>query len=298
MTIISASCKTDIPAFFGDWFRARRMAGSCEVRNPWNGKTFRVSLRHEEYSGFVFWTRNAQPFAAELARTAETHPFMVQYTVTGHPRALERAVVAADTAIDDIRATSGLCGPRAIVWRHDPMVITDAKPAGWHIKNFTRLADGLAGHVDEVVTSFAQIYRKTRRNLNRAADATGNAWSDPDIAEKNDLLAALTEIATARGLALTLCTQPYIAASAARCIDAESVDDMAAQLGHARVLARTKGSPPGCLCAESRDIENHETCSHGCVYCYAVVNHDRARQVLKFHNPGPPMLAGTEMISA
>lgn len=77
MTIISASYKTDIPAFFGDWFRARRIAGSCEVRNAWNGKTFRVSLRDADCSGFVFWTRNAAPFAAELARTAETRPFVV-----------------------------------------------------------------------------------------------------------------------------------------------------------------------------------------------------------------------------
>ena len=54
MTIISASYKTDIPVFYGDWFRARRMAGSCEVRNAWSDKTFQTSLRVEDYSGFVF----------------------------------------------------------------------------------------------------------------------------------------------------------------------------------------------------------------------------------------------------
>ena len=98
MTIISASYKTDIPAFYGDWFRARRMAGSCEVCNAWNGKTFRVSLRDENCSGFVFWTRNAKPFLAELDRTARTHPFVAQYTVTGYPRSLERSVVTTDAA--------------------------------------------------------------------------------------------------------------------------------------------------------------------------------------------------------
>ncbi|MGB0570994.1 MAG: DUF1848 family protein [Alphaproteobacteria bacterium] len=102
MTIIFASYKTDIPAFCGDWFRARRMAGSCDVRNAWNGKTFRASLRDEDCDGFVFWTRNDRPFRDELDRTAKTHPFMVQYTVTGYPRSLERAVVTTDNAVTDI----------------------------------------------------------------------------------------------------------------------------------------------------------------------------------------------------
>lgn len=102
MTIIFASYKTDIPAFCGDWFRARRMAGSCDVRNAWNGKTFRASLRDEDCDGFVFWTRNDRPFRDELDRTVKTHPFMVQYTVTGYPRSLERAVVTTDNAVTDI----------------------------------------------------------------------------------------------------------------------------------------------------------------------------------------------------
>lgn len=300
MTIISASYKTDIPAFFGDWFRARRIAGSCEVRNAWNGKTFRVSLRDADCSGFVFWTRNAAPFAAELARTAETRPFVVHYTVTGYPRALERAVVAANKAISDIRSISSRYGNRAVVWRYDPVIVTNATPAAWHIGNFTRLADGLAGYVDEVVVSFAQIYRKTRRNLDRAARATGNAWTDPPAGEKQALLAKLRDVAADRGLALTLCAQPDISGDipAARCIDARRLDDMARQLGHASVAARTKGTRPGCLCAEARDIGTYETCPHGCAYCYAVADHNRARQTHKSHDPAAPMLAGAEMISA
>ena len=292
MTIISASYKTDIPAFYGDWFRARRIAGSCEVRNAWNGKTFQVSLRDEDCSGFVFWTRNARPFRAELARTARTHPFMVQYTVTGYPRALERSVVAETSAIEEIDYISNGYGKRTVVWRYDPVLITDATPAAWHIENFTRLAGALAASVGEVVVSFAQIYRKTRRNLDHAAQRTGNDWCDPGDAVKQDLLARLDDIARQNGLRLTLCAQPALerGLTPAQCIDAARLDDVANAMGHASVSARPKGARPGCLCAESRDIGGYETCPHGCVYCYAVGNADRARQTHKAHDPNTLML--------
>jgi len=302
MTIISASYKTDIPAFYGDWFRARRMAGSCAVRNAWNGKTFQVSLRDEDCSGFIFWTRNAKPFHSELDRTARTHPFMVQYTVTGYPRSLERSVVAADAGIADIRAISGLYGEKSVVWRYDPVVITDATPAAWHIENFARIAGALADSVDEVVVSFARIYRKTRRNLDRAAHETGNAWTDPGDDAKRDLLARLNEIAQQSGLTLSLCAQPALEDGliAARCIDAARLDAVARAMGHApvtgRIPASNRAPRAGCLCAHSRDIGSYETCPHGCVYCYAVGNPDRAKQTHKAHDRNTAML-GAETAS-
>lgn len=296
MTIISASYKTDIPAFYGDWFCAQRIAGSCEVRNAWNGKTFQVSLRDEDCSGFVFWTRNARPFREELARTAQTHPFVVQYTVTGYPRSLERSVIAADAGIADIRDISGLYGGKSVVWRYDPVVITDATPAAWHIENFARIAGALAGSVDEVVVSFAQIYRKTRRNLDHAARETGNTWTDPEDGKKRDLLAQLDDIARQSGLTLSLCAQPALEDGlvAARCIDPARLDAIANSMGHAPVSGSTpasnKAPRAGCLCARSRDIGSYETCPHGCVYCYAVGNPDKARQAHKAHDRNAAML--------
>ncbi|MBS28243.1 MAG: DNA repair photolyase [Alphaproteobacteria bacterium] len=296
--IISASYKTDVPALYGDWFRARRIAGSCQARNVWDGKMFQVSLRDADCSDFVFGTRNARPFEAELARTGHTRPFVVQYTVTGHPRALERSVVPPDTAIGDIRRISRQFGERAVVWRYDPVVLTDATPAAWHIENTGHLASELAGTVDEVVVSFAQIYRKTRRNLDRAQQETGNAWRDSSGDEKRDLLARLGDITKAQSLSLTVCAQPELAGDRlqpARCIDTERLNHVARDLGHAPVTARTKGARPGCLCAESRDIGAYETCSHGCVYCYAVANPDRAKAAHREHDFNAPGLAGARM---
>ena len=98
--IVSASYRTDIPAFYGDWFAARRAAGSCTVKNPYGGAPYRVALRGPAVDGFVFWTRNARPFLPVLDALAdEDVPFVVQYTVTDYPASLETGVPAATQAV-------------------------------------------------------------------------------------------------------------------------------------------------------------------------------------------------------
>ena len=91
----------------------------------------------------------------------------------------EASTVAADQAVEDLRDLRRRDGPRVAVWRYDPILFTSATPAAWHRRNFTALARSLAGTVDEVVVSFAQIYRKTRRNLEAATTRSGLTWRDP-----------------------------------------------------------------------------------------------------------------------
>jgi len=279
--IISASYRTDIPAFHADWFAARLKAGFCTVRNPYSGKLARVPLNGDNVDGFVFWTRRLEPFRPVLDRLrADRVPFTVQYTITGYPRALESAVIDWRRAADDIRATADAFGPRAVVWRYDPVLLTSLTPREFHLEQIGRIADRLGGAVDEVVLSVAQIYRKSERNIARAAERHGFDWSDPDDAAKTDLLRGLGEIAVAVGLTPTVCSQPDLLGgdlSPARCIDAGRLSDVAGR----PITARTKGNRPGCLCAESRDIGAYDTCPHGCVYCYAVQSQPTAKRRLR-----------------
>ncbi len=282
--IVSASFRTDIPAFYGDWFRNRFRAGHAMVRNPYGGKDYAVSLRRG-VDGFVFWTRNARPFLPMLHEVRGAgYPFVVQYTITGYPRALETSVVAPDKAIETVRAIAAEFGPKSVVWRYDPIVATTPTPADWHAGNFARLADSLAGLVDECCTSFATIYRKTVRNMDVAARAHGFAWKDPAPERKRALLERLRDLAAERGMALSLCSQEELlvdGVAAAKCVDAERL----AAIGGRPFKAKTKGNRPGCLCAESRDIGDYDTCPHGCVYCYAVGSRTQAKRRHAAHDP-------------
>lgn len=288
--IVSASYRTDIPAFYGEWFRRRLAEGYALVANPYGGPPYRVGLGPEAAAGFVFWTRNPRPFRPVLeGLAAQGRPFYLQFTITGYPRALERAVPAPERAIADARAIAGRFGPKALVWRYDPVLWSDLTPGPWHSENFRRLARALEGASDEVVFSAAQIYTKTRRNLDAAARRHSFGWHDPEPAEKGELLGRLAATATKYGFRPTLCSQPELLTAPlapARCIDAERLAAVAGR----PIAARAKGNRPGCLCAESRDIGAYDTCPHGCVYCYAVGSETRARARHRTHDPASPFL--------
>ena len=283
--IVSASYRTDIPAFYGSWFANRFRAGFCRVLNPYGGVSSQVSLR-DGVDGFVFWTRDVGPFLPALDLVAEAGiPFVVQYSLTGYPKTIEHATPAASRAIALIRGLAGTFGPRVAVWRYDPILISSATTPDWHRANFTALADALTGAVDEVVTSFVEPYAKTRRAMDRAAVAGGFAWRPARDTEKRALLADLADIALARGMRLSLCTQPALVeqgwGKAAACIDGARLSDRA---GHP-IAFRRKGNRRGCFCAESRDIGAYESCPQGCAYCYASGDPATARRKHAAHDP-------------
>lgn len=277
--IVSASYRTDIPAFHSAWFMNRLAAGHAFVASPYGRPPYVVSLGPGDVDGFVFWTRNIGPLAARLPEIGKIAPFTVQFTVTGYPRPLEPGVIDHAAAIDQIRWLAGTFGRCVAVWRYDPIIVTSLTSVSWHRENFARLAAALASAVDEVTVSFTQIYAKTRRNLEAAARRQDFAWRDPPGDEKRAMIAELAMIAAGHDMRLTLCTQPdYLVEGTepARCIDARRLSDIAGR----PVTAHTKGNRPGCLCAESRDIGAYDTCPQGCIYCYAVSSRDRAKRFL------------------
>ena len=274
--IVSASYRTDLPALYGAWFLARLAAGFCEVRNPYGGQISVVDLTQPAVDGFVFWTRNLQPFSSALETVAARGwPFVVQYTVTGYPRMLETAVPPAKRSVEVMRETARRYGPRAVVWRYDPILFSSATPVEHHRRRFAELAARLEGVTDEVVVSFAQLYRKTRTNLDALAGRSGLTWEDPAPERKQELLLELAAVAHAHGMALSLCAQrelllPGVADAA--CVDPRRLSDVAGR----PIAAEARGHRKACGCSRSVDIGGYESCTLGCAYCYAVQNRHAA----------------------
>ena len=128
--IVLASYRTDIPAQYAAWFQRRLAAGFALVANPYGGAPYRVSLARDDVSGFVFWTRNVGPFHEALdAVWARGTPFVVQFTITGYPRLLEPGTLDAAAAATQLRDLARRFGPRAAVWRYDPIARSPATPA-------------------------------------------------------------------------------------------------------------------------------------------------------------------------
>lgn len=283
--ILSASYRTDIPAFYGEWFMQRLISGRVAWRNPYGGGLHHLDLLPEVVEAFVFWTRNPAPFFPVLEWLARRDwPFVIQITITGYPRPLEASVPPAEKIVTTLRSITDSFGPGRLVWRYDPVFLSDLTTSAFHREQVTRLADMLEGLVDEAVLSFAQIYAKTRRNSDHAGKRYGFAWHDPSAEEKRQLLAELAALLKARNIRPSLCSQPELLSeelAPARCIDAKRLSALAGR----PILARTKGNREGCLCAESRDIGRYDSCPHGCVYCYAVTSSARAKARYRAHDP-------------
>jgi len=194
-------------------------------------------------------------------------------------------VTEASRAADHMKRIAGEYGGRAAVWRYDPIVSTTLTDTRFHVANFERLAAMLEGTTDEVIVSFLQIYRKTQRNMDAAARLFKFAWRDPPEEEKCALLGKLAPIARARGMKLTVCTQPELleegVTEEARCIDAIRLSEVAGRA----IGAKLKGNREGCGCYYARDIGEYDTCPHGCVYCYAVGTRALAQRSHRAHDP-------------
>jgi hypothetical protein len=283
--IISASYKTDVPTFYGEWFMNRLRAGYCKMVNPYNRRVIRISLLPEDVDGIVFWTKNVGPFLRHLPEVRQLGlPFILQHTINGYPRDLEQAVVDAPKAIEYLKQIANTFGPRVNVWRYDTIINSSLTPREFHIETFARLAEALEGATDEVVISFAHFYSKTLRNMQRAAAEHGFSWTDPTDEWKKSLAGELAALAAAHRIQLTVCSQPQFIVSGcaeARCVDANRLTDISGK----PVKACLKGNRQECGCFESRDIGEYDTCPHGCVYCYAVQNQELAKARYKQHDP-------------
>jgi len=287
--IISASYKTDIPAFYGEWFVKRLRAGFAGMVNSYSRAPYRISLDRADVDGFVFWTKNLRPFLKHLPEIrAFGAPAYVQFTINGYPKSLEAAVVDWRKSIDAAKRAHEALGESGVVWRYDTIIMSDSTDRDFHLANFEEIASALKGVTDEVVISFLQPYKKTLHNLNASARENSNPWWEPSVDEKRTLARELWQIAEGFGMRLTVCSQPDLITvqEPARCID--SVRLMKLSGGSFRAM--TKGNRPGCECAESKDIGDYDTCPHGCVYCYAVRSQDLAIKRFRDHDPNSEFL--------
>lgn len=267
--VVSASRRSDLPAYHTRWLMERLRAGWCEVRNPFGGQLSRVDLRPESVLALVFWTRDPSPLLPHLAELDDRgYRYYVQLTLNDYPAFLEPGSAPADAVIDSARQLVDRGGPAACVWRYDPVILTDATPPAYHRERVTALSRALSGLTDTCVVSWIDLYRKTTRNLTPALEAEGVSLLPDDPARDRRLLADLARIVDGAGMRLELCCEPeWITdhAPAARCVD----DRRLARLLGQAVKLPSRPSRAGCGCRASVDIGAYDTCARGCVYCYA-----------------------------
>lgn len=282
--LISASRRTDIPAFYSRWLLRRLDEGYCHSINPFGGQIRRVPLRAEDTLGIVFWTRSPSPLLPHLGRLRERgYQYYFHFSLNGYPREIETNNPQTATAIRVFRKLSDEISPARVFWRYDPIVLSDRTPPEWHLARFEHLSRELEGFTQRCSFSFVDWYGKTARNLAAAGRAHGIAFVQPEIAVRRELARSLAAIAAARGITLYSCCEDDLVGGGiekARCVDS-------ALFGYSGRFAPTRAD---CGCVESTDIGAYDTCVFGCAYCYATNSRKAALARMGSHDPEDTVL--------
>jgi hypothetical protein len=288
--IISASRRTDIPAFYAEWLVQRLREGRVFVRNPMNfHQVSRISLSPDTIECLVFWTKNPAPLLAKLAEIDDLgYRYYFLFTLTSYDWSVESHVPAVEDRIAGFQALAERIGRDRVIWRYDPILFTDHYSTDYHAAAFGGLAEKLAGYTERCIVSFVEMYRKCARNMK------GLALVNPPVEEWITLVRVFRTIGSTHDIALQTCAagsdleQAGIAPG--KCIDA----DLVAKITGTEIRAvKDRNQRRQCGCIESIDIGAYNSCPHGCLYCYA--NSDRVSVARNFaaHRPQEPLLYGT-----
>lgn len=288
MRIISVSRRTDVPAYYGEWFANRLRDGWVGVVHPYIRRAVRVSLKPEDVYAFVFWSKNFEPFLPVLDLVDEMgyQPYFM-FTITGMGNTMEPNVPPAEDMIRAFRYLAERYSPKHVQWRFDPILITDQFFLQLYLAVFSILLRELEGSTERCFVSFANRYPKAARRVETA----GHRWVEPAPDAKRALVAALARVARAHGVQLYTCCSPDLLVEGVlpgRCVDYEH---LAQVFGHADCVPKLAPTKKGCGCSESLDIGAYGTCAHGCLYCYANQDYGAAQRFHATHDPGAPSLA-------
>lgn len=271
--IVSASRATDIPAFFAPWLFDRIEKGYCKWRNPYNGKDSYVSFANTRF--IVFWSKNPAPMLEYLPLLQKKGiGFYIQYSLNDYDaERLEPNVPALVQRIDTFKRIVDEYGVGSAVWRFDPLILTDRIRIPELLDKIQGIASQLCGYTERLVFSFADIagYKKVGANLSRAG-IKYREWTEADMIEFARQLGQLSLPMQLRTCAESIDLGAY-GIEHNHCIDAELISRLAPDDPMLQMwlfgASKDKGQRPACGCILSKDIGQYNTCTHGCLYCYA-----------------------------
>lgn len=323
--IVSASRSTDIPAFYADWFFNRLEKGYSCWTNPFNGAKSYISYDRTRF--VVFWSKNPAPLLPLLPRLKERGiGCYIQYTLNDYDAdGLEPCVPKLQQRIDTFMRLVDNLGNGSVVWRFDPLLLTDSITAEALMEKLTRVAGQLKGYTEKLVFSYADIatYRKVRGNLSNHG-INYREWTTDDMERMAKMLSAAfgkeLQLATccekidldSLGIAHNRCIDDALIARLAHhdnvlmdhlglkiiridsnlFSDTTEIPDGAIALGGSLYAVRSRsnrdnGQRDFCGCISAKDIGSYNTCPHLCRYCYANVSERTVAANRKLHLSDP-----------
>ncbi|EOU1477082.1 DUF1848 domain-containing protein [Clostridium perfringens] len=285
--IISVSRRTDIPAFYSDWFFNRLKDGFVYVVNPMNLKQVsKIELTPETVDCFVFWTKNAKPMLNRLDELKD-YNYYFQYTITGYQSDVEKGVLNKKEVINTFKELSDKIGKEKVILRYDPIFFSEKYSIEYHCEAFERLCSQLNGYTERCVISFIDLYKKTERNTKILDIIPMTMECIKEVSKRFALIASKYNIS------IETCSEAYdlsqYGIKKGKCIDDDIISNI---IGYELNVKKDDTQRDVCGCVKSIDIGQYNTCKHHCLYCYANFNYNQVQSNSKMHDKNYPLLAG------
>ena len=284
--IISASRKTDIPAYYSEWFINRIKAGFAYSRNPMNAHQIsRIPLDPEVVDCIVFWTKNPIPMIPRLDELKD-YTYYFQFTLTGYGRDMEANLPdKKKELIPAFKQLSDKIGAERVIWRYDPIAFNETYTPEYHLNAFSQIAEELNGYTEKCVISFVDMYSKIQKNMQEMS--VGEMTEEEMRAFAKELVSVTKE----NNMVLATCAEKIdlsdLGIEHNACIDAAVIERIC---GGTLKAKKDPSQRQECQCVESREIGSYNTCANGCRYCYANFSPASVRENMAKYDPDSPIL--------
>ncbi len=283
--IINTGMRTDIPAFYSEWFINRMRAGFVLVRNPYRSELItRYELNPELVDCIAFCTKNPAPMLKYLEELKAYHQYWF-VTITPYGKEIEPNVPPKDKVMRDLIALSKAVGINSVGWRYDPIFIDNTYTIERHFADFEQMCKTLSGYTKVCVISFIDMYEKVKRNFPQAREVLQN--------ERIEIGKKFAEIGGRYGIKIKACAEgAELSAYGVDCAGCMTRETFENAVGSRMNIPKRKSQRAQCNCVLGVDIGAYDTCGHFCRYCYANYNHENVRRNMRLHDPNSPLLVG------
>ncbi|MEA3543656.1 MAG: DUF1848 domain-containing protein [Thermodesulfobacteriota bacterium] len=297
--IISASRRTDIPAFYSDWFMNRVREGFYYRVNPFNSKQVSgFSLKPEHVDAICFWTKNPKPLMQHLDELDQIGlNYYFQFTLNPYGQEFEPNVPSIEQRIETFQQLAEKIGRKKVIWRYDPVILTSATNIDWHLEQVESIARQLESSTERLVFSFYDFYGKGRGRLHAALENTGITLDDitrhENRAELDAIVKGFKATADRYQMNIFSCSEDFdLSANGIEhgaCIDGKLIQQL---FGGEPSDKKDKNQREACGCVESVDMGIYNTCHFRCSYCYANFNEGVIAKNHSKHNVNDPAMLG------
>jgi DNA repair photolyase len=295
--IISASRRTDIPAFYSEWFMQRIKDGFFFRVNPFNSKMVKkFSLSIKDVDVIVFWTKNPKPLIKHLDDlNSKGYNYYFQFTLNDYPKIFEPNVPAIEDRIEIFQELSQKIGPRKVIWRYDPIILSSITPITYHLEKLEYISQKISGSTERIIISFLDFYGKVKNRIKKLGKDEKIEFmdliEDDHRNDLYDLVKSIKSISIKAKLRTFTCAEIIdlddIGIEHGSCIDIGLIRDL---FNIHKLFHKDKSQRKECLCGESVDMGMYDTCRFQCNYCYANSNPKKIMNNLAKYNVNNPSL--------